>query len=337
MTSAFHAGGNAVSVALCTHNGERFIAAQLLSILNQTVPPAQIVISDDASTDATIAVIKQAYASAVSADPTLSRVELTILENPTPLGVTKNFEQAIKSCANELIALCDQDDEWLPRRLEVMTGEFERRADLTLLHHDSLLVDAEGRPLGLTTFEVLRMSRWEKQTIHEGRALSVLLRRNLVTGATAMFRRELAEKSTPFPESWVHDEWLGIIAAATGRVDFLDDCLVKYRQHGANQIGARKLGIKHAIGRILYARTQRNAQLLTRATALVTFAKKHKLPPRLLIIFGEKYEHEVIRSSYPETRIKRLMPVRKEIRTGRYSRCGLGNQDIIRDLLQSPK
>ena len=76
-----------------------------------------------------------------------SPVELTVLINALPLGVTRNFEQAIGLCTGDLIALCDQDDIWHASKLERLAHEFENRPDLSLLHSDLRLVDREGKPL----------------------------------------------------------------------------------------------------------------------------------------------------------------------------------------------
>ena len=128
-----------VSVALCTYNGARFVAEQLRSILAQSSPADQIVISDDGSTDGTLEVVRAELAAAGSALP-----EVIILENPAPLGVTRNFEQAILACTGDLIVLCDQDDTWVPDRLARAEREFAARPDLLLLYSDASLVDEGG-------------------------------------------------------------------------------------------------------------------------------------------------------------------------------------------------
>ncbi|MEP6477935.1 MAG: glycosyltransferase, partial [Rhodoglobus sp.] len=86
-----------ISVALCTRNGERFLAQQLESILGQTRAVDEVVVSDDASTDGTVALVRAAFAEHVHAP------SLTILENPVALGVTRNFEQAIAACSYDII------------------------------------------------------------------------------------------------------------------------------------------------------------------------------------------------------------------------------------------
>jgi glycosyltransferase involved in cell wall biosynthesis len=323
-----------VSVALCTCNGEAYLSEQVASILNQTVLPTQIVLSDDASHDRSIELFEHALEQAKVSRLDVSEIDIVILRNRAALGVTGNFEQAISHCTGDLIALCDQDDLWVPHRLERMHEEFIQDPDLLLLFTDSRLVDATGLPLSHSTFQALRVSDHEKELVHSGRALDVFVRRNLVTGATTLFRRELFEKARPFPDSWVHDEWLGIVAAAAGRVDFLSEVLTDYRQHGSNEIGAQKTGWRHYVGRIVFSRTERNDRLFARAKNMADHPYFQKANDATREVASEKLRHEVARQALPAPRIKRIGRVLAEVKTGRYRRFGLGVQDVVRDLLQ---
>jgi glycosyltransferase involved in cell wall biosynthesis len=320
-----------ISVALCTHNGATFVAEQVQSILSQTRLPREIVLSDDASTDDTVAIVRNELAAFNKGRP--KPIELIVRENKPALGVTKNFEQAIRLCTSDLVALSDQDDVWLPHKLERMASEFDARPDLTLLHANLKLVDAQIDSLGADMFTAYRVSPWEFESIHAGRAIDVLVRRNLVTGASSMFRRKLLDLAEPLPEAWVHDEWLGIVASVSGRVDVLEEPLVLYRQHGGNQIGAAKMNLRHYIGRMIFSRTERNARLLARATQMAehpVFVTR----PEMKEIALDKLGHETARWNFPASRLRRLGPVLRERRTGRYRRFGLGFQDIARDLIQ---
>ncbi|MFC5930740.1 glycosyltransferase family 2 protein [Cryobacterium melibiosiphilum] len=325
----------ALSVALCTHNGARYLEEQLLSILNQSVPPQQIVVSDDASTDDTLAVLNRAMAAWQQAHSDVV-VELLVLCNERALGVTANFEQALAACTGVLIALSDQDDVWLPGRLERMLAEFARRPTLQLVNADARLVDAEGAPLGLTLLDTLGISAADRAAVHSGRAIDALLRRNIVTGATLMVSRVLVEAARPFPAAWVHDEWLAIVAALTGPMDLLEEPLTDYRQHGANQIGVTTLDASGKIGRLRAPRTARNARLLARAAVLEERAGLLTPTPsaETLRLIAAKLEHERMRSTLPAARVSRLLPVVRSALLGRYARFGLGAQDVLRDLVQ---
>lgn len=322
-----------VSVALCTHNGSRYLRAQLDSILRQSMSVTEIVLSDDASTDGTVALAREVVeepAHLAGASP-----ELTVFENPRALGVTRNFEQAIRACRGDLIVLCDQDDVWFADRVAVMVEEFERRPELTLLHTDARLVDGHGLPLGHTLFDALRVQSATRARVHAGDAFSVLLRRNVVTGATVMFRASLLERAMPFSESWVHDEWLALVAATIGTLDLLDRATVDYRQHGRNEIGVAKPSARANWGRLTQPGKARNERLLGRARDFTSWCEKaDDVSAGKRESAREKLAHEIVRSGLPTNRLARVAPVLAERRTGRYLRFGNGDRDVLRDLVQ---
>ncbi len=316
-----------VSVALGTHNGADYLEQQLRSVLSQTVLPSEIIISDDASADATVELARSVLRG--------SPVRLTVLENAVALGVTKNFEQAILACSGELVALCDQDDVWMPDRLERATALFASRPSLALVHGDAALVDAAGSDLGATLFEALEVGPTQLAAIHAGCAFELFLRRNLVTGATTMVRRTLAEKAAPFPSAWVHDEWLAVVAATTAEVDVVEAPLIAYRQHGSNQIGVEKLGLFGKVRRMLEPGAARSARLLERAVQLAErFDGLDGVTDEQRRAVAEKLAHERVRSGLSRVRILRVVPVLAELRTGRYRRFGRGAADAVRDVLQ---
>ncbi|TFD70120.1 glycosyltransferase family 2 protein [Cryobacterium sp. Hb1] len=318
-----------VSVALCTYNGAAYLEEQLLSILRQSIPVSEIVVSDDGSTDETLAVLERV----VVAWPA---VNVVVLRNSAALGVTANFEQALAACTGDLIALCDQDDVWWPERLERMVAEFTRRPELQMVHADARLVDAAGTPLGHTLLQTLGVSDVDRAAVHAGRAIDAYLRRNIVTGATMMVRRELVERSRPFPAVWVHDEWMAMVAAATGLVDLLEEPLTDYRQHGGNQIGVTTLDASGKLGRLRAPRTARNARLLARVAVLQRRASEFEPEgsTSVLALIDAKLAHEARRSTLPAARLLRVAPILRGWRTGDYFRFGLGLQDMLRDLVQ---
>lgn len=327
-------GRLSVSVALCTHNGAQYVAEQLRSILHQSLVPAQVVVSDDASTDDTVQIARDVF-SRFGAERTGSAPVFTVLRNRVPLRVTANFEQATLACTGDLIALSDQDDVWVPNRLERMVAEFAARDDLTLLHSDARLVDDGGSALGGTLSEAIGFSTWERRRIASGNALDVLLRRNVVTGATAMFRRGLLKAAVPFPDAWVHDEWLAMVAAITGRVDFLPEALTDYRQHDANQIGASRPTLGEKVGRVREPRCDRNRRLLARAQSLeARLADMEGIPEGVFELVAAKRRHEEARSALPDARALRLLPVLRMALGGGYRRFGRARYDIVRDVLQ---
>ncbi|MEQ1734866.1 MAG: glycosyltransferase, partial [Rhodoglobus sp.] len=124
-----------ISVAMCTHNGERFVAEQVDSILAQTMAVDEIVLSDDASTDATVALARDRVALFLAQNPS-SRVQLRVIENTQALGVTRNFEQAIRATAGEVVVLSDQDDRWSPERVALSVAALGDDPTALLVHGD---------------------------------------------------------------------------------------------------------------------------------------------------------------------------------------------------------
>ncbi|MGH8163306.1 MAG: glycosyltransferase family 2 protein, partial [Rhodanobacteraceae bacterium] len=223
------------SVVLCTFNGVRFLPALWDNLLAQTRLPDEIVVRDDASRDGTWEKLQSLRVAAVARG-----IDVSLARNPENLGYAKNFETALADASGDILFLCDQDDLWHPGKLSTMLARFEQCPRLTLLHADARLIDAAGNDMRCTLFRALEVTRKETDRIHRGGAFDVLLRRNLATGATLALRRALLADAMPFPDEWVHDEWLAIIAASLGEVDCLETPLMDYRQHGGNQIGAQR-------------------------------------------------------------------------------------------------
>lgn len=321
-----------ISVALGTHNGARFVGEQIASILAQTRPVDEIVLSDDASSDGTVEIVEQAVAAHQRAHGTAPA--LVILRNDPPLQVTRNFEQALRATTGDLVALSDQDDRWHPTRIERLAARFDDRT-VSLVFGNARQVDADGAYLGHDLFEALAMSAAERDFVERGRAYEQFLRRNLATGATVMLRRTLVDEALPFPDAWLHDEWLAVVAAAQGGVRLHDESLTDYRQHGENQVGMQKLGLRRKLGMFAEPRTERNRRLYLRAEALASRIEGiSDVPGAYQAAAQEKYLFEQARQAYPEARLLRLIPILRQLRLGRYRRYGTGLKDAVRNLLQ---
>lgn len=314
-----------VAVALCTHQGERWIEEQLRSILAQTVPVAEIVVGDDASTDRTLEIVR-AVASGTD-------VPIRIRHHAVALGVAGNFADAIAATSGDVVALSDQDDVWHPDRLERLLPHLE---GVALVHSDARLVDAEGRPLGPTLEASLEMTSWERAAMQDGRALDALLRRNLVTGATAIMRRDAAIAALPIPDGWIHDEWLAMTAALGGGIRYVPEQTIDYRQHGGNQIGVERLGIAAKLGRLLEADSGKHDRKARRAASLAVEANRRGLAAgATLERLEEKARHERDRARLPGPRVLRIPGVVRGIVAGRYGQYSRGALDIARDLLEA--
>jgi glycosyltransferase involved in cell wall biosynthesis len=321
-----------ISVALGTHNGAHFIGEQIGSILAQTRPVEQIVLSDDASRDRTVAIVEEAVAAhrlTHGAAP-----ELLVLRNDPALRVTKNFEQALMACTGDLVALCDQDDVWHPERIAKLAAPFAD-PQVLLVFSNARQVDDAGDYLGHDLFEANGMSAAERAMVESGRIYEAFMRRNLATGATVMLRRSLVDEATPFPATWLHDEWLAVIAAAHDGVRMHDESLTDYRQHIGNQVGMRKMNLQRKFGMFAQPRTDRNLRLYLRARELPPALEAlPAVPADYLLAAREKLAFEEARQGYPAARILRAVPIFRQLRLGRYGRYGTGLKDAVRNLLQ---
>lgn len=322
-----------ISVVLCTHNGAAYVAQQVLSILAQDPEPDELVLGDDASTDGTVAIVEDLVARHRAAG---GHAELIVLRHDPALGVVANFADALTHARGDLIALSDQDDAWHAGKLAAVTAAFDADPALLLVHTDARLVDAAGKPLGMTLLEALEVTSGERSGLERGDAFATLLRRNLVTGATAVIRRELLSKAAPFPAGWVHDEWLAAIAAAVGTLRLLPEPLIDYRQHGSNQIGARRPGMRERWEKLRETREPRASLMVRRSQALVDALVRlgSAVPAEHLAGARAALEHERRRRTLPRARVARLAPVAAAAARGDYARYSRGGIDVLRDLLQ---
>jgi len=318
-----------VSVVLCTYNGERWLPELWRSLLAQTHVPDQIVARDDASSDGSFALLGK-----LAEEAQARGIRVVLARNERNLGFVGNFEAALADADGDIVFLCDQDDLWHPHKIELMLAQFAQRPELLLLHSDARLVDEAGGDMGCGLFEALEVTRRERALIHSGRAFEALLRRNLATGATLAFRRSLLNDVAPFPPEWVHDEWLAIIAAAVGGVDCLEQPLIDYRQHGGNQIGARKRRIDKALARAEQPRAPYLSGLIMRTQILLERAQLMvpSFPEACSRALEYKLAHLRRRAAMPRYRACRLPAIVREAIVGGYARFARGTRALAYDL-----
>lgn len=215
-------------VLACFDAGE-FIDPQIESILAQRHERWRLLIRDDNSRDDTA----RRLADWARSDP-----RITVLSDRRGrLGTSANFSVLLESALARgacWVALADQDDVWLPTKLERQLACVAGSDQLVLVHSDLEVVGPDLAPIQRS------MLRFQGLRHEEGWPLPTLLIQNFVTGCTCLASRALLEFALPIPDGVVmHDWWLALCAASTGTIDFVPEATVLYRQHTASQIGAK--------------------------------------------------------------------------------------------------
>lgn len=215
-----------ISVCMATYNGGRFVREQLESILSQLPMAvagekcAEVIIADDGSSDDTLDIIRD-----------LGDLRVNVLPQGNHLGPVYNFERALQAASGDVIFLADQDDVWLPKKVDKMLealgfdgATFAANAPL-LAVHDSKVINGEGKVIG--------ESMWTARPYKPGVFANWL--RNTFTGCCLAFRRELLEMALPFPKNLpMHDQWLGVLAERKNGVVAVPEKLISYRVHKNN-------------------------------------------------------------------------------------------------------
>lgn len=211
-----------ISVAMTTYNGARYLKEQLDSILTQTEEDFELIICDDCSSDDTIKILSE-YAKNDS--------RIHFFKNEENLGFTKNFEKVISKCNGNYIALSDQDDIWLPNHLSILLN-FLKAGDYSLVGGNALLVDSDNNDFGCKFINNSNLP--EKREDFE----KMILYRNVFQGAALLFDKEILKKALPFPDNMkYHDWWLALIASEIKGIGYIDEPVLRYRQHGNNVTG----------------------------------------------------------------------------------------------------
>jgi glycosyltransferase involved in cell wall biosynthesis len=219
-----------VSVAMATHNGQKFIREQLDSLAAQEHLPSELVITDDASSDKTIAIAQQ------FAEKAPFRVHIHRYEKR--VGYRANFMRATALCSAELIAFCDQDDIWSPQKLALCIEPFRDSAVL-LVYHNAAIVTEAGERIG-------SLDHFASEPITPPLSLCPIRPMDYPLGFTQVFRRSMLELSDLWEVSrdpndlaapMAHDQWVCFIASVFGNIVYVDEPLASYRQHGSNLYG----------------------------------------------------------------------------------------------------
>lgn len=266
-----------VEIVLATYNGEAYLAEQLDSLLAQkTSVPWRVLVADDGSQDRSCEIVT-AYASR---DPRI----VLLSDSETGRGPAGRFGWLAAQTKAPYVMFCDQDDVWLPHKVQqaftaMQAAETSKLGLPVLLHTDLQVVD---RNLGeiASSFIALR-------GIDPTPPLRRLLVENSVTGCTVMVNRPLLQLALPIPShAYIHDWWLALLAESCGRLVYLPEASIRYRQHEANTVGVRRVGLYERVQRFWELWGDPSAQRMyersyAQAQALLTRAASHMHPQAL--------------------------------------------------------
>lgn len=230
-----------IAILLSTYNGQSFLAEQLESLLRQSYGNFIVVVRDDGSDDDSIAIAEKFR--------TDHPQKFHICEDAaTNLGASSSFSKLVQYTLNNKLllgldtaymAFCDQDDVWHENKLARSTAamfaaEESGEAMPVLVHTDLRVVDETGNSIAGSFMAYQGLTK-------ENNTFPKLVLSNLVTGCTALINEELARRSIPVDHGAImHDWWLALVASAFGKLVYLDQPLMDYRQHGSNTIGAKE-------------------------------------------------------------------------------------------------
>ncbi len=232
-----------VEVVLSTYNGGRYLPQQLQSLQAQTYTDWYLRSRDDGSSDDTLSILQRAAKD--------RRIALTAADGER-LGACASFARLLASSEADYVLFCDQDDLWLPEKIETLldlmrAAEQAHGAIPLLVHSDLVVVNSEGN--------TIHPSFWSYQALDPERIrLHQLLVQNNVTGCTVLVNRALKERAVPIPATAImHDWWLALVASAFGKIFYSQKPLVRYRQHETNRLGAKKFDLAYVARQILPA------------------------------------------------------------------------------------
>lgn len=222
-----------IDILMATYNGEQYVAEQIDSILAQTYTNFNLIISDDNSNDNTRSILQE-YAKKDS------RIQVYYQEKN--LGYIKNFEFLLTKVESDVYMLSDQDDVWLKEKVE-KTYETLNKEKADLVYTDLKVVDQELNEINPS---YMRMMKFYQKAVKYTDYRSVYLY-NIATGCTIMSKKKFIDKIIPIPAESkyvIHDLWITVMVGLNGKVVYMDEGYILYRQHDNNQVGAKKTSAK---------------------------------------------------------------------------------------------
>jgi glycosyltransferase involved in cell wall biosynthesis len=256
-----------VSVAMCTYNGAAYLEDQLTSIARQTLLPCELVVCDDRSTDATVEMLEDFVAKAP--------FPVRIIVNEANLGTTRNFEKALRLCTGEFLALCDQDDAWVPEKLQKLAGMLQADPGAGGAFSDAALFDGAAQIQGDSLWQRFHFGTAKQEKFRRD-PVPILLMHDIVTGATLMIRRSVLDEFEHIPNCWLQDGWLTWVIVLSGKMLLTAEKLTHYRLHASQQVGTGRMGLAERIKSIRRAERARYLNLVKQCEAVLGYIAQHR-------------------------------------------------------------
>lgn len=236
-----------IDILMSTYNGSRYINEQIDSIIGQTFSDFRLMIRDDGSTDATRDIIRE-Y--------TINDERVSLIEDDLGnLGAARSFMQMLEISTAPFIMFADQDDVWLANKIE---KSFEKISEMKAAHGDDLplLVFTDLKVVDEALNEI-DASMWRYQRLDPDISADwrTLLAQNVITGCTIIANRAAVMAALPFTlTEMLHDHWFAVNTARLGRIKYLKEATVLYRQHSVNIAGSINYDAGYAVSKMLSPR-----------------------------------------------------------------------------------
>ncbi len=320
-----------ISVVIAAFRGEKYIAEQLKSLFAQTRIPDEILIGDDSPDNGTFEVIESLRSQATC--------PVRYIKNTPAKGITGNFSFLLERASGEILFICDQDDFWLPEKLERMSNEFQNRPDCGMVFCNSAIADESLHKLGYSTADVNHYTPKDAEKLNHGQwTFHELLKSAKPHGHNLAVRRTLIPLICPIPETVIsYDYWISSIAFLTGPVHWVYQDLTLYRQHGSNQSEQTPPQTPWERFRFLLQKKERHAEELNLCIRIPEEIRRRLAEKQIRLT-----EHqEAVFTGYLQyfnarrdlLRMKIPLHLFAIVRIKGYFRYGFGWRTILRDVL----
>ncbi|MBE6089742.1 MAG: glycosyltransferase family 2 protein [Clostridium beijerinckii] len=216
-----------VSILLAVYKpNAKWLIEQLISLNEQTYKNIELLVYDDCPDSPVDEELFKKY---------ITKFRCTLIRGKKNQGSNRVFEELTKIANGDFFSYCDQDDIWEVNKIDIMMEKFIDE-DVTLVCSDLLIIDESDKKIADSITEI------RKRIVYKSgyNLAKELLMTNFVTGCAMIVRKDMAKKAIPFEKTLIHDQWIAIIAALNGKIEFINKPLVRYRQHSYNQTGILK-------------------------------------------------------------------------------------------------